>query len=86
MSNYANQELTREASEKGVLIGKTEPCRETKFSWWEVFFYNEKIIACVCWETGISGGEEITEDELNLFVDEPIAAKEKIKKARNNEK
>ena len=85
MGNFVNELVAIEASENGILLGKTDPSRETKYSWWEVFFYQNKVIACVCFEGGVSCGEEITEEELTLYVDDEKIAKENLAKAKEKE-
>jgi hypothetical protein len=74
-SEFVGQEIAQEAFEKGVFLGKTEPCRETKYSWWDVRYHNGKIIACVMHDdTGVSCGEEIKTTSLHLYTDNPLEA------------
>lgn len=77
MSKSVEDSVGYAASDNGKLIGQTEPSRETKFSWWMVYLHEGKIYAC-CYE-GQDGNfcfaEEITEDEVHLYVDDPEKAK-----------
>jgi len=69
MSTYVTEEIANNAADKGKLIGKTEPTVETKFSWWEVYEYEGKHIACVCTGDGVSCGEQIEPEEFHLYMD-----------------
>lgn len=75
MSQYVNEKIAQAAADNGVKIGETEPSRETKGSWWEVFkLENGDIIACVMGDWGVSCGEKITPTELKYYVDDVEAA------------
>ena len=76
MATDISDDQAYEAIDRGVKIGGTEPCRESKGSWWSVVVYQGKIYACAIWPgQGASGGEEITADELPLYCDDPDAAR-----------
>lgn len=76
MSEYIGKEQAQQAADYGVKIGETEPCRETKGSWWQVMVYRGRIFACSTWPgQGVNCGEEITADELPLYCDDPDAAR-----------
>jgi hypothetical protein len=82
MSKYVNEETARTAAVSGVMVGRTEPCRDTKGSCWQVYLNDWKLTACVVVDPwGISCGEEITETELPLYVDDE---KEAIRLIRAN--
>lgn len=72
------------AADNGTFLGKTEPSRQTKFSWWEVFYHNGKIIACVY--AGMNGDfcccEEVKESELGSYVDDVDVARQTLEKVR----
>ena len=74
MSEYVNETAAREAHKNGTKIGETEPTRETKGTWWEVFKSGEDIIACVMSEDGVVCGERITPAELDMYVDDTETA------------
>lgn len=66
-----NEAIINDFEDNGTLIGTTEPSRETKYSYWEAYAKDGKIIAVVCangWSVGC--GEEIAVDELGMFVDD----------------
>ena len=75
MSEYVDEIVAQKAYDEGIKIGETEPCRESKGSWWEVYKTSKGIIACVLTSWGVSCGEKITEDELHMYVDNLEAAK-----------
>lgn len=67
---FVNDKVAREFVEKGNLIGKSTPCRETKGMWWEVYSWNDRTVAvCMDSSAGVSCGEEITLDKLSLYTD-----------------
>jgi len=71
MSQYVNENVAIEFAQTGTLIGKTEPSRETKWTWWEVYTKDDRIVACVVdEENGIICGEEISRQELPGYVDD----------------
>jgi hypothetical protein len=76
MGSYVGEETASNAKDNGLLLGCTEPSRETKGSWWEVFLVKNEIIACVMFDGGVSCGERITKDELHLYCDSPESALE----------
>jgi hypothetical protein len=78
MGKYVNDVAARTAHDRGIKIGETEPSRETKYSWWEVYKWSDYIIACVMTENGVTCGEEILMDELHLYVDDIKSAKNKL--------
>lgn len=67
----------------GRLIGFTEPCAETKGSWWQVYAHGDKVIAMVMEHPcAIRLAEptprhlvEITLAQLPLYCDEPTVAR-----------
>ena len=76
MVTYINEKIAAEAAEHGTLIGKTEPCRETKGMWWEVYSYRNELIACGCDSVaGICFGERLTLNELERYCDDLLEAR-----------
>lgn len=78
-----------DASDHGTPLGKTEPTRESKFSWFEVFYHNGKIIACVY--AGQNGDfcfcEEVEESKLSSYVEDDISiVLERLQSAKNKTK
>lgn len=70
MAKYVDEATARAHAEKGTLIGKTEPCRDSKYMWWEVYEYNGIKIACCCEDSyGIVCGDQIEEHELEMYRD-----------------
>ena len=69
MGEYVGEKIARHASENGVLVGKTEPCAETKFSWWQVYRVDHELIACVFANGACVCGERISDAELPLYVE-----------------
>jgi hypothetical protein len=60
-----------QAQSHGKFIGKTTPCRETKYTWFEVYEYENELIACACCENnGVFAGEKIGKDELQYYKDD----------------
>lgn len=82
MSEYVSEDVAQRAAENGAEVGRTEPSRETKGSWWQVYAIDGELIACVFTGWGASCGERITADELPLYTDDPHAALEKFNTAR----
>jgi len=76
MGKYVDEQVAKAARSTGMLIGKTEPSRETKGSWWEVYANNGELIACVMvgpdW---VSCGESLPSTELHMYVDDIDAAR-----------
>ena len=82
MSLYMNDTNAREFARTGTEIGRTEPSRETKWSWWQVYSKDDRIVACVVDEdNGIICGEEITRQELPSYVDDIEEALELLAEA-----
>lgn len=76
MTKYIDEKTARQAALTGTMIGKTNPCRETKGMWWQVYWDGKQLTACVLDDSwGISCGEQISEIELDLYCDDPIAAR-----------
>ncbi len=76
MSKYVTEELARTAHRAGILIGRAEPCAESKGYGWDVMSYQGKIIACVINDMGcVPCGEQITLGQLALYCDEPNVAR-----------
>jgi hypothetical protein len=61
--------VATEASEHGILVGKSVPCPETKWTWWEVYRHKDKLVACAMSEQGVGCGIVIEEGELPKYVD-----------------
>lgn len=70
MARYCGEDEATFAAINGIKIGETQPCKESKGSWWEVFYVDGNITATVNTNLGISCGEIINEDELCLYVDD----------------
>jgi len=76
MAKYINEKTARQAALTGTMIGKTEPCCETKGTWWQVYWDGKQLTACVMTDPwGISCGEQISESEIDLYCDDPKAAR-----------
>lgn len=85
MSNYVNEEVANKASDHGTLLGTTKPCRESKGMWWEVYAYENEVIACVCDVlAGVTCGERVTDNTLHLYCDNPEDARSKLNILRAN--
>lgn len=70
MSTYiGDDEFLDVVYNDGVKIGETEPTRDTKFLYYEVYLYNGSLYACVMDSGSIVCGEQISIDELSLYVD-----------------
>lgn len=81
--SHVNEQDARKAAERGTLIGKTEPGRDTKGTWWQVYLHDGELIACVFDEMwGASCGERIDESELGSYCDDVDAARTALTKAR----
>ena len=74
MGKYVNEQIAQLAVDNGVLLGKTTPDRESKWSWWEVFRVADGIIAVVMTDSGVSCGEKIELTELPMYCDDPNKA------------
>ena len=76
MSKFVGQKEARAAAESGLLIGQTEPTRETKWSWWKVYVTpSGDIIACVMADAvGVVCGEKLDKSEVGRYVDDTQAA------------
>lgn len=77
MSKLVEDNVMYEALAKGVLIGKTEPVRATKFAWWGVYLLGGNLIA-VCFQAPDDDSifaEEITKEELSQYVEDFEKAK-----------
>ena len=83
MAKYVDEKIANNAAEKGTLIGTTEPCADSKGSWWEVYLIGEEIIACVVTDIGVSCGKLISESELDSYCDDAPAAVEKIMRMKD---
>lgn len=75
MAKHIDQNEARKAALKGLQVGQTEPSRETKGTWWEVYLFDGRLIACVLDPSlGVVCGEEITETDIDLYCDNPVDA------------
>jgi hypothetical protein len=83
MGKYVNEEITKEASSKGKLIGIAEASEETKGMGWAVYFHEGKLMACITagGTDVIGGGEEISRNELSLYCDDLDSALAKLPSA-----
>jgi hypothetical protein len=76
MSEFVDEETARSFAD-GIFLGKTEPMRETKYMWWEVYLKGGDIIACAIDESyGICCGEKITISEISAYVEDDEEALE----------
>lgn len=73
MGYWVDSTAASKATE-GKLLGRTEPCRETKYSWWQVYYKDGIITACVFFDGVVTCGEEIEEKELSMYVDDDAEA------------
>lgn len=67
---YVDKNTASHFHDTGEFIGKTTPCQESKWSWWEVFKIDNKIVACVMTDYGVQCGKEISEENLRFYIDE----------------
>lgn len=65
---HVNKTVACHFHDDGEFIGKTNPCRESKWTWWEVFKIENVIVACVMTSQGVQCGEEISENELRFYI------------------
>ncbi len=70
MGKYCGESEAKYAAENGVKIGETAPCKESKGSWWEVYYLDGKIFATVNTDWGVSCGEVVSDDEVKFYVDD----------------
>lgn len=73
MSKLTGESLAYKAADKGVKLGETKPSRETKGSWYEVYYYEEKIIAVIFFDLQncyIADGEFIEKEELAQYTED----------------
>lgn len=73
-------------SDNGVLIGTVEPSRESKGSWSQLFFYNNKIYNIVLSDpvdAWIVLCEEVDEEDIAVNTDTPEKTLELYKKLKN---
>ncbi len=80
---YVDGDETARAMRGGTKLGSSTPSSETKWSYYEVYAYNGKIVVCVMsggeWNECVCG-EEITADMLDQYVNEPDTAVEIFEK------
>lgn len=77
MSNLTGEKLAYQAADHGVKLGETKPSRETKGLWYEVYLYQDKIIAVIFYDTQncyIADGELITKEQFSQYTDDPERA------------
>lgn len=76
MAKFIDDSVMNKALDSGKLIGKSEPTRDTKFSWYGVYLFEGCLIAIVFQapDDWAICAEEITKDELPLYVDDLPAA------------
>jgi len=80
MAHYIDEVLAKKVYNSGRKIGETEPSRETKGSWWEVFYIpTDGLYACVMTSWGVECGEKISKDELPMYCDDVEKARELIR-------
>jgi hypothetical protein len=60
MSEYVSESVAKDFVENGKLIGRTEPTRESKYTWWEVYEKADEIVACVFSDMGCSEAKRST--------------------------
>lgn len=77
MSNLTGEQLACKAADNGIKLGETKPSRETKGSWYEVYYYQNQIIAVIFYDTQncyIADGEFITKEQLDQYTEDPEQA------------
>ena len=85
MAKSVEYDVAIAARKNGVKLGETQPCRETKYSWWEVFYYNGEIIACVMDdENGVVCAEYTKESEIVNYLGDDEAALKILASARQS--
>lgn len=66
--NFIDDAVAYDAIDNGELVGKQEPTRESKGMWYEVYRLNGKVYAIGMSESGMSFGEEITEEQISQYI------------------
>lgn len=81
MSKLVGENRAYLAAAQGVKLGETRPSKETKGSWFEVYFHKNEIIAVIFFDTQncyIADGEIIDESELKMYTEDPEEAIAKL--------
>ncbi len=81
-----SETFASKVSDNGILIGTVEPSRESKGSWSQLFFYNNKIYNIVLSDpvdAWIVLGEEVDEEDIAVNTDTPEKTLELYKKLKN---
>lgn len=84
MGQHMTEQEVRDSIKGGVLIGETEPCRETKYTFWLVYAVRDGgVVAGVADDdNGVTSGERIEDGEIGSYVDDTGAAQAKLSEAR----
>ena len=81
MSNFIGEKHAYRAKQDGVFLGRTNPDSETKWTHWEVYYYEHEIIACVMDGGYVSCGEKLDNyTSLKYYVDDELDAIERFAK------
>jgi len=80
-------EYMYQAINGGTLIGRTEPDRHSKYSWWQVYWFEDKALAVVFDEENgaICAEEVLTTEALSSYVDDVDAALDVLEHIRNGD-
>jgi hypothetical protein len=73
MSNLVGENYAYEAADKGTKIGELPPSKETKDSWSELYFYENKIISVIFYDTSscyIADGELVDENDIAKYTND----------------
>lgn len=85
MGTYVGESVAKEWHDNGLKVAFSEPSRETKGSWWEVYLYQDRLIACVMYDSSyVSCGEEISKAEIEAYATEFTELGEVFIKARES--
>jgi hypothetical protein len=73
MSNLVGENYASDAADNGVKLGEVPMSKETKGSWSELYYYEEKLISVIFYDPQscyIADGEHIKEEDISLYTDD----------------
>lgn len=83
MTKLVPDSVMHAAIDNDILLGSTQPSRETKGAHYEVYLASDnKIIACVCTDDWSVCGEEIEAKDISMYVDDTAKAVKLLEKHR----
>ena len=68
------EKFSVEINSKGILIGTVEPNRESKGSWSQLFFYNDKLYSVIYSDpvdAWVVCAEEVLRDDISQYTNSP---------------